>query len=731
MKLTHFALFTAAALILIGCGKSAETDYTAYVDTQIGTGGHGHVFVGANVPFGFVQLGPTSIPQDWDWCSGYHHSDSTVIGFSHTHLGGTGIGDLFDITLMPVIGEVTYARGNNEDQQSGLWSYADRSKEISVPGYYSVPLLRYGITAEMTATTRTGLSRYTFPSSEDAAIVIDLRNGGCWDSLTESNFIIGEDNATVCGWRFSKGWADNQKVYFAAEFSKKFDEAQINGKADEYLRLCFKTSENEQIMVKVGLSSVSVDGAKAALATEMAGWDFEATAAAAKKAWNSELGKINIQTTDATARTIFYTALYHTMVAPSIFCDVDGSYYGADKQNHKSDGFVNYTTYSLWDTYRAAMPLMSVIHKDKMADVVNTMIYIHQQQGKLPVWHLMGCETDCMVGNPGVIAVADAIIKKTPGVDPVIAYKACKESVMLDERGQGFRKQYGYIPSDLYNTSVSCDMEYAIADACVAQAALVMAEAYPADKDAYLADFEFFNERSHSYRHFFDPECGFMRGRNTDGSFSEPFSPYHSNHFKSDYCEGNGWQYTFLVPQDLEGLEACFGGREKFIEKLDSLFIVSSVLEGENSSPDISGLIGQFAHGNEPSHHILYLYTMAGEQAKGAERIRETLSTLYHADYEGLSGNEDVGQMSAWYVLSSIGLYQADPSHPFFWFGSPIFDKTTITLPDGEFTIVAHNNSETNKVIKSARLDGQILDKPYITFDQIKGGSTLEFEMGE
>ena len=441
---------------IVGCAKTGDsTDYTQFVNTKIGSGGHGHVFVGANVPFGLVQLGPTSIPQTWDWCSGYHDSDTTVIGFSHTHLEGTGIGDLFDVTVMPVIGSATYARGEAPAQdatpeeieaavKTGLWSYADRTKEITRPGYYSVPLTRFGIRAEMTATSRVGLHRYTFPASDSSAIVFDLENGGCWDKATQT-LTEAVDSVTIRGYRYSTGWAKNQKAFFYAQFSKPFYKFENMG---AYSRIDFHTTEGEQIMVKVALSPVSMDGAEANMKAEMPEWDFEGTVKAAEKAWNEELSKIKIDTDDAEARTVFYTAMYHSMIQPSVFNDVNRDYRGANDQVYKAGNFVNYTTFSLWDTYRAAIPLMTIIHPEKINDIANTMIGIYQQQGKLPVWHLWGNETDCMVGNPGVIALADIMVKGFDGFDKELAYRALKDSEMRPDRGQDIRMKYGFIPAD-------------------------------------------------------------------------------------------------------------------------------------------------------------------------------------------------------------------------------------------------------------------------------------------
>lgn len=720
LLLTIVAAVAAMASLLAACSRDMDESYTGYVDTHIGTGGHGHVFVGANVPFGFVQLGPTSIPEEWDWTSGYHQSDSTVIGFSHTHLSGTGIGDLFDVTVMPVTGKVVYARGTEDNPASGLWSYADRGREQSRPGYYSVPLERYGINAEMTATARVGMHRYTFPASDESAVVFDLENGGCWDEPVRTEMKAVGDN-TIEGCRWSTGWAKDQRIYFVAEFSKAFESFTLHGKDGMYGRASFMTSEGEQILLKVALSPVSIEGARKNMKEELPGWDFDAVAAAADRAWNDELSRIHIETKDESVRRIFYTALYHTMIAPSVFCDVDGGYYGADHNIHTADGSVKYTTFSLWDTYRAAMPLMTIIHRDRMPDIINTMLSIYRQQGKLPVWHLMGCETDCMVGNPGIMPVADAILKDIGGFDRELAFEALRNSAMKPDRGQDLRMEYGYIPCDRFNESVAYDMEYAIADGSVAAAAKALG------KDE---DYHYFLERSRSYRNLFDPETGFMRGKDSERKFRTPFNPFSSSHRADDYCEGNAWQYTWLAPHDFDGLVECFGSTDVFLAKLDSLFTVSPEVAGTNTSPDISGLIGQYAHGNEPSHHILYFYTMAGEPWKTADKVRNVLTTLYDDTPAGLSGNEDVGQMSAWYVLSALGFYQADMTRPCFWFGYPMLDEAVIKVPGGEFTVTVSGRSDENMYIQSVLLNGKPYAKPYIEYKDIKAGNVLSFTLG-
>lgn len=723
------------SLCLASCGSSQKgqemEDLTLFVDPCIGTGGHGHVFYGANVPYGFIQLGPTSIPQSWDWVSGYHVSDSTVIGFPHTHLSGTGIGDLHDINVMPVVGEVTYSRGDASSYETGLWSYSDRSKEVVTPGYYRTHLSRYNVDVELTATKRVGFHKYTFLGNESPAIVFDMVNGGCWDKTTEAVIRVVNDS-TVSGYRYSKGWADDQRVFFRAEFSRKFDNVEfiVNDSVKEgdmakgaqlFARVNFAAGNQEPVYMKVALSPTSEEGAQLNMQTELSGWDFEKTIADAKAAWNKELNKVKVYTTDEASKKIFYTSLYHTLFAPSEFCDVNGDYYGADKQMHKGEGFVNYTTFSLWDTYRAAQPLMTILHPEKMSDIINTMLHIHQQQGKLPVWHLMGCETNCMVGNPGVPVVADAILKDIKGFDTELAFKALKESSMLPERGMEHRIEYGFIPADKMTEAIAYDMEYAIADWAVAQAA---------QKLGKQEDYEYFLKRSKSYKNYFDASTGFMRGKMLDGSWRTPFSPYASSHRDDDYCEGNAWQYTWLVPHDVEGLVECFGSKEAFVNKLDSLFLANGDM-GEASSPDISGLIGQYAHGNEPSHHTVYLYTLVGQPWKTADRIKEILHTMYTDQPDGLSGNEDVGQMSAWYILSSFGFYQVEPAGGKFVFGYPNFDKVEITVPAGKFVIERENKGQQNNYIQGIVFNGTEYKKPWIEYADIMKGGELKFLMGD
>lgn len=731
-----FYLLLAIPALLVSCGQKEgigadSENLTQYVDPYIGTGDHGHVFMGANVPFGLVQLGPTNITEGWDWTSGYHISDSTIFGFTHTHLNGTGIGDLCDIAFMPVIGDVKLGKGEISDPNSGMYSLFSHDKEVAKAGYYSVHLDRYNIDVALTATKRVGFHKYTFPESNEAKVIIDLKSKINWDKPTDT-YLVRENDSTVSGYRFSTGWANDQRIFFTAVFSKpmkgfvlthgddKVDSNSIKGEG-VFAEILFDTKAKEEIFVKVALSPVSIENAKLNLSTELSGWNFDQTVKDADKAWNDELQKIQIKTSDNAVKRTFYTAMYHTMIAPSEFCDVNNDYLGTDKKVYEKASFKNYTTFSLWDTYRAAHPLMSIIHPEKVNDIINTMLAIYQQQGKLPVWHLMGCETDCMVGNPGISVVADAILKGYDGFDKELAYEAMKKSAMLDERGLKYLKEYGYIPYDKEEEGLSKAMEYAVADWSLAQVAKSMGK-----ED----DYNYFLNRSKSYKHYFDKETGFVRGLSADGKFREPLNPFESLHRENDYAEGNAWQYTWLVPHDLQGLVNLFGSTDKFASKLDSLFIVEGSL-GDSASPDISGLIGQYAHGNEPSHHVLYIYPYIGQPWKTADKVRQVLSELYFDQPAGLSGNEDVGQMSAWYVLSAMGFYQVEPAGGKYIFGSPIVDEAVIKVKDNkEFKIIAHNNSPANKYIQSVKLNNKPYSKYYINFKDIEAGGTLEFEMG-
>lgn len=738
-KKFYWGLLSACVVLSLSSCREKEkteetrTNLTQYVDPYIGTGDHGHVFLGANVPYGAVQLGPSNITQGWDWCSGYHISDSTILGFAHTHVNGTGIGDLGDISLLPITGEVVHSRGIAGDPSTGVYSLFNRSTEKVKPGYYAVHLDRYNVDVELTATKRVGFHKYSYLDAKNPKVLINLEAGIGWDAPVEG-YITQENDSVISGYRYSKGWAKDQRIYFTAVFSEPMTKFSVwegkNAKEgtslkakDVYAEAEFAPAEGKsELFVKVAISPVSIENAKANMADELPSWNFEKTIAEADKAWNKELNRVVIKSKDQSVLRNFYTALYHTMVAPSLFCDVNGDYQGADLQKHNGGDQKTYTTFSLWDTYRAAHPLMTIIHPEMMPDIINTMLNIYKEQGKLPVWHLVGNETDCMVGNPGIPVVADAILKGYDGFDKDLAYEAMKNSAMKDERGLNYYKEYGFIPFDKENESVAKGMEYAIADWALAQVAKQMGK---------TEDYEYFLKRSNSFTHYFDKSINFMRGVDSNGKFrNEPLDPFKSVHRVNDYTEGNAWQYTWLVPQNVKGLVDLFGSEDKFIQKLDSLFIVEGDL-GEEASPDISGLIGQYAHGNEPSHHVLYLYSYVGQQWKTAEKVREVLTTLYHDAPAGLCGNEDVGQMSSWYILSSLGFYQVAPAGGVYVFGSPLVDEAEIHVGNGKiFRIIAENNSPENKYIQSVTLNFKPYTKSYIDFKDIKAGGQLIFKMG-
>ena len=702
MKLT-IAKAVLAALPLCASAVTGG-EYVDFVDPLIGSGGHGHVFVGANVPFGFVQLGPSQPVKGWDWCSGYHYSDSVVTGFAHQHLGGTGIGDLGDIAFMPMV-EPSY-------------SYAKFSHdgEKARPGYYSVELSN-GVGVELTATQRVGLQRYTFPPGGDSVFVaVNLKQGIGWDAATSCGFRL-VDGSLAVGYRFSSGWAADQRVWFAARFSRP---ARIVSLADTAAVLAFANTA-EPLMVKTGLSPVSSGGALLNMEAEVPGWDFGGAVASAKSTWNKELSKIDIETGDNAAKRVFYTALYHTMTAPSVFCDIDLNYRGADGAIHRSPHTIH-TTLSLWDTYRAAHPLMTIIHPEKQKDIAATLMSIAREQGRLPVWHLMGNETDCMVGNPGIPVLADLVAKGFVE-DTIGAFESMKATALQSGRGLGLLREYGFIPYDKDSTheTVAKALEYAIADDGVARTATLL------NKDE---DWAYFHARSRSYDKYFDKGTLFMRAVGTDGNFREPFNPFRSTHRQDDYTEGNAWQYTWLVPHDIHGLVSLFPSEKRFAEKLDSLFVVQGDM-GAEASPDISGLIGQYAHGNEPSHHIIYMYNYIGQPWKAAPLLRRVMGEMYTDAPDGLCGNEDVGQMSAWYVLSSMGLYQVEPVGGKYAIGSPLFSKATVDVGRGRiFSVVAKNNSPKNVYVQSARLNGKPYRKSYINHRDIMAGGTLELTMG-
>lgn len=700
-------LSVAALVVCFSATAVAATaqNLTQYVNQYVGTGGHGHTFMGANVPFGLVQLGPTEPTRGWDWCSGYYYDDDELIGFGHMHLSGTGIGCLGDVAFLPV-----------KDFKQTSTRFKHEAEKVH-PGYYSVQLTDPNVLVELTATERCGFHRYTFKNGAKAQLALDLSQCIGWDKLNDC-LLTQESTTRLTGFRRSNGWAADRRIYFSIDFSQPVTVHRL----DSMERVVVSVADNTKpLLVKVALSPVSIDKAKLNMQAEMAGWDFDATVKAADDAWNRELARIQIQTNDQTKKRVFYTAMYHLMTSCSKFNDVDREYRGADGKVHKAD-FTNYTTLSLWDTYRAAHPLMTVAFPEMQRDFAQTFLNIYKQQGRLPVWHLMGSETDCMVGNPGAIVLADLTMKGFVE-DKELALEALKATQMKDIRSLGLLKEHGYIPWNLEpeNETVAKALEYCAADDGVAKVAKLLGKS---------DDYNYFFNRSRSYKKYYDPETRFMRAVGTDGKFRLPFNPFFAEHRTNDYTEGNAWQYTFLVPHDVKGLIQLFGSDKAFMSKLDSLFFVEG-WAGDNASPDMSGMTGQYAHGNEPSHHVIYMYNYAGRPDKAAPLLRKMLNEMYLDQPDGLSGNEDVGQMSAWYILSSVGLYQVDPVGGRFVIGSPLFDKATVNVGAGKtFTVVAKNNSDRNIYVQSARLNGKALKNSYIEFNDIRHGGTLELVMG-
>ena len=687
-----FSIFFCSCLAVFFSGC---TGHSAYVDPFIGSGGTGHVFLGAGVPHGLVQLGPTNPTLGWDFCSGYNAMDSLIIGFSHTHLSGTGMPEFCDITVMPVVGkDAQWRRG-------GFESSFSHESEACTPGFYSVHLDRYGIDAELTATARVGVHRYTFPASQDAAIIFDLENGALGERLNGWN-VEQLSTTRFRGHRSSTVWADRgfsiqdgQTIWFEAEISKPAEsfETFADGK---YARISFSTFEGETVLLKVALSVSGPGGAELNLQSEAPGWNFNALRRDAQKAWDKALSCINVRTSDKTARQILYTSLFHTMIFPNVISD-----FGEPER---------YSNFSFWDTYRAQMPLYEIMLPERFRSIASSLLDYALEQGKVAVWPMCGIETDCMIGNPGIPVLADAVLKGyIPGPE---AYEVMKRSAMLDERWQGLRKQYGFIPYDIEpRQSVAYETEYALADWAVAQVARSL---------GHQQDYEYFLERSCSWKKHFDPSTGFLRPLDREGCFVEPFDPLDVT-FGHDYCEGNAWQYTFLVPHDVDGLAACFGSREALEARLDSLFSMSGEVSG--SSADVTGMIGQYVHGNEPGHHIIYLYSMLGRRDKTAALVKKVLTELYKADPDGICGNEDMGQMSAWYILSALGFYQVEPCGGRYWLGAPLFKRAVLNLPEGrKFTVI--NKGKSGKV----SLNGIELTDNFVSSAQIAAGGTLVFE---
>lgn len=707
---------------------------TKYVNPFIGSLGHGHVFVGANVPTGAVQLGPSQIMQDWDqyngwdWCSGYNDISKEILGFSHTHLSGTGIGDLNDILVVPANGAVqlTPAKFNNMD--SGYGSFFSKASEDCKPGYYTAYLDKYKVKAELTATERVGFHHYHYDKTDNAHLLLDLDFTMLWDK-TVASAIKQVNDSTFVGYRYSTGWSKDQRVFFALVLSVPVTKAALyngtepaSGKEVKGVgvkaALFFDAVKNPDLKVKVGISPVSTANALANITAEVPHWDFERVKEAADHSWNKTLNKIVFEA-DKDTKTVFYTSLYHTSLSPTIFNDHNGDYRGTDKKVYTHQKFTNYTTFSLWDTYRALNPLLTIIEPLKVKDMVHSLLAIYQQQGKLPLWPLQGSETDCMVGYPAVPMITDAYFKGLIyPADVKLAYEAIRHTAMLEEKGIEYVKKLQYIPADKMKESVAWGLEYAIADWGIAKMAAKLGK---------KSDAVYFGKRAKLYEQYYNAKEGFFVGRLANGSFKTPFDPLYAK--QNDFCEGNGWQYTWLAPQDPYGLIKLKGGEKAFTAQLDTLFTMSSELK--EASNDVTGLVGQYAQGDEPSHHIAYLYNYVGKPWRTAESVREVMKKYYTTEKDGISGNEDAGQMSAWYVLSSMGFYSQNPMSGIYVIGSPLMDKATISVGNKKFVITVEHQSKKNIYVQKIMLNGVPYTKSYIKHSDLLKGGNMTFYMGD
>lgn len=751
MKNKLCMLLLASGIGLFSCAEQdLPKEYTDSVNVFIGTGGHGHTFPGATLPHGMVQLSPDTRLFGWDACSGYYYDDTSIMGFTHTHLSGTGIGDYGDILFMPVVGEKPLIAGTAENPDEGYRSRFSHEQESARPGYYQVLLQDDSINVELTATLRAGLHRYTYPKASDARLIVDMEPTihGHQHPVTQIRVV---NDSTIAGMKYTVGWAKRHYVYFYAVFSSPFDYKLYSG--TEYQLDSTSVTVNTakavmsfrnlpadgRVLAKVGISSVDEEGARLNVEAEIPNWDFEGVMKQANTAWNEALGKIDIETSDNDSRTVFYTSLYHAFIQPSLASDVDGRYRTMGHEIKQDASYTNYTVFSLWDTFRAAHPLYTIVTPEQNQAFIRSLLRKYDEGGILPKWELASNETGTMIGYHAVSVIADAMMKKQCDFDVKKALEACIRSSVYDTTGVTpmmdrqilngklmpvsikYKNELGYIPCDKVGGSVSQGLEFAYNDWLIAQ---MMKEHNRKDLyDKYM-------ELSRNYRNYFDPETKLMRGRLSDGSWITPFDPA-SVQRPSNYVEGNAWQWAWFVPQDVEGLMELVGGQKSFEAHLDTLFTTSSELTGDpNAAADVTGMIGQYAHGNEPSHHIPYLYNYAGAPRKTQALVDHILRTLYHNDPNGLSGNEDVGQMSAWYALSAMGFYSFCPGRPVYEIGRPIFDKVTIHLSNGkDFVIQAKNNSVENKYIRSMKLNGEDLAEPRFShFDLMKGGELI-FEM--
>lgn len=745
------AVLLLVSTLLYNCSEKIDKkpevfeDLLSYVDPFIGTGFHGHTFPGPVMPNGMVQLSPDTKLNGWDASSGYHYDDSTIYGFSHTHLSGTGIGDMGDILLLPFT-------GNSKEKPVATF---DKNDEQARVGYYSVKFNNYKVKAELAATNRVGMHQYSFEGETEKRLLIDVGHilQRTWGHSNIYNELEIIDNKTIRGLKHSSGWANDHKVYFYAEFSSPFvlDEVNVDTKSvsksqiykgkNVFAYVSFgELTKNKPLQIKVSISAVDAQGAKNNMTVELPGWDFKKVQQNTEEAWDKVLQKIKVTSTNEEQLKIFYTALYHSSIAPMTHQDIDGRYRGMDKKIHQAGpNTTNYTVYSLWDTFRALHPLMTIIDEPKTAAWVNNLMTKFKEGDFLPMWPLASNYTSTMVGYPAVANIADALTKGIPGIDKKLALESSVNSASykpwLVENIKNPRKkplmplynkyvnENKHIPADKLIKSVSFGLEMAYYDWCIAEIAKLN------HNDSLVSIFE---KRAKNYRHYFDASSGFMRGKNEDGSWVTPFNPKFSSHEKSHYVEGNAWQWTWFVPHDIDGFMNLYGNKTIFTQKLDTLFSTSSEIEGEDASGDITGLIGQYAHGNEPSHHIAYLYTYAGQPWKTQKLVDQILTDFYSTKPDGIIGNEDCGQMSAWYILNAMGFYQVAPGNPIYTIGRPLFDKVEIPLDSGKnFTILTENNSSENMYVQEFYLNDVKQRSLFFKHTDIKNGSTLKIVMGK
>lgn len=720
-------------------------EYTGYVNPFIGTGGHGHTHPGAMLPHGMIQPGPDTRIDGWDSCSGYYYEDSTINGFAHTRLSGTGCADFGDFLLMPTVGEQKVEYLGKESQQRPFASAFSHRNEYAEPGYYSVFLDTYGVKAELTATERAAMHRYTFPESKESGFILDMD----YNIQQQTNQVMeveAVNDTVLCGYKRSAYWAWQQDLYFYAVFSKPFTHTLYTDTIEEggqqipvcKMLLRFDTAEDEQVMVRFSISSVDGEGARQNLLAELPDWDFDKVRADARKTWNDCLSKIEVKTEDPDQLAIFYTAMYHAFLSPNLFTDVDGRYLGMDLKVHTTDKEDPvYTTFSIWDTFRALHPLLTIIDPHTNESYIRSLLKKQREGGVFPKWDCAANYTGTMIGYHAASIITDAYVKGYRDFDVREAYQACLRTTEYDTTGivgpkwlvpfvmpraRYYKDALGYIPCDLENESVAKALEYAYDDWCISVLADSLGDVETRDKYARFAG---------AYKSYFDPETRFMRGRDSKGKWRTPFNPRSSTHRSDDYCEGTAWQWTWFVPHDVPGLVGLMGGEEAFAGKLDSLFTVSSELEGETVSADISGLIGQYAHGNEPSHHIIHLYNYVNRPWRTQELVDSVLHSQYRNAPDGLSGNEDCGQMSAWYILNAMGFYQVCPGEPVYSIGRPLFEEVTIHLPgQKDFVIRTKNNSKENKYVQSILLNGKPLEQPFFTHSDLTAGGVMEISMG-